>query len=372
MNNDINVYDFGAVGDGEHDDTRAIQSAIDEGYYTGRPVRLRPGQFSVGELILHPSSVLIADPQWGFAMENIGNAVLMQRFEDQECILDVSKANGATINGLSLTGNHMPGKCCGILSRKKDAGRMEDAYRIERTRAAAFAGHAVALYHVWCFVVRQSMFCFSGGDGLHMNGYDAFISDNWLSGNRGCGFGTEGENCSVTMTGNRIEWNRDGGIVIRGGSHYNLTGNYIDRSGQEGIALLTREDGGKKAYSNTVTCTGNVIYRSGKTAEKGRSAHLRMEQCLGVTVTGNSFCVGCDDGGQGEITPDTGIEMVGCRQCVVSNNTMFAGARQSLIEERENAETVISANPGSLYPEELLGHNEALPSTMAARKIFED
>lgn len=372
MYNYINVYDFGAVGDGRHDDTRAIQDAIDEGYYTGLPVRLRPGQFSVGELILHPSSVLMADPQWGFALRNIGNTVLVQRFEDQECILDVSKANGATINGLSLTGNHLPGKCCGILSRKKDAGSMEDAYRIERTRVAAFAGHAVALYHVWCFVVRQSMFCFSGGDGLHMNGYDGFITDNWFSGNRGCGFGTEGENCSVTMTGNRIEWNENGGIVIQGGSHYNLTGNYIDRSGQEGIAILAREDGGEKVYSNTITCNGNVFYRSGKTAEEGRSAHLRMEKCLGVTVTGNSFCVGRDDAGKGVITPDTGMKIVGCRQCVVSNNTLFAGSKQALIEENGNSETVISDNPGSLYPAELLERNESLASTMAARKIFGD
>jgi len=70
---------------------------------------------------------------------------------------------------------------------------------------------------------------------------------------------------SVTMTGNRIEWNRQSGILVAGGSHYNVTGNYIDRSGGPGITLAEHETGRRGSLS----ITGNVIYRSGKWAEAG-------------------------------------------------------------------------------------------------------
>ena len=68
------------------------------------------------------------------------------------------------------------------------------------------------------------------------------------------------------MTGNRIEWNAHGGIRIPGGSHYNITGNYIDRSGGPGISLRCP----RRAPCLCFTITGNVIYRSGKPEWTGR------------------------------------------------------------------------------------------------------
>lgn len=366
----LDVRKFGAIGDGLHDDTASVQRAIDEAAVSGLPIHLLPGNYSVGELILHPGSVITAEPQWGFAMKTMGKTILSQRFEEQECVLDVSKANGATINGLSIMGlGKEKGKgCSGILSRKKDPGKIEDAYRIERTRVAGFSSHAVALSHVWCFTVRQSMFCFSGGDGLHMKGYDGFISDNWFSGNTGCGFGTEDMNCSVTMTGNRIEWNKNGGIVIQGGSHYNITGNYIDRSGKEAIVMAP---GKGENYCNSIACVGNMIYRSGKSALSDRSSHVRMVKCVGVTFTGNSMCIGRDDNGQGDLSPERAMYVKGCRDCVISNNTMFASARKELMTDIDNENCVISGNVGTVFPESLMDRNDELPSTLAARARFE-
>ena len=282
--NFLDIYEFGTKGDGIHDDTFALQKALNESSQSGLALYFSPGIFSVGELIVPPETVLIGEPKWGFSSEKIGNTVLKQRFENQECVLDVSGASGSTINGMSVQGLGKGRACNGILSRKPDPGKHEDAYRIERTKVSGFTDHAVKLMNVWCFSIRHSMFAFSGGDGLHMQGYDGFISDNWFSGNRGCGFGTEDTNCSVTMTGNRIEWNGNGGIVVRGGSQYNITGNYIDRSGKEGIALIPGNEKGRSIFCNTISCAGNVIYRSGKSAGSENSAHIRMEKCVGVTV----------------------------------------------------------------------------------------
>lgn len=357
----LRIRDFGAVGDGIADDTAAIQAAIDEGARTGRAVYIDPGRYSVGELFLHPSSSLKAEAQWGFRYDNIGNAVLVQRFDDQRSVLNISHANGATVDGVSLTGEHRPGGCHGILCDKPDFGTMEDAFRIERCRSAAFTGHAVYLHRVWCYTARHNMFCFSDGDGLRMHGWDAFVSDNWFSGNGGAGFSGEGANCSVTLTGNRIEWNRGGGIAIDGGSHYNITGNYIDRSGRAGIRLASLPAEGPGpipgAVSNTITCTGNVIYRSGKFARTGdESCHLFLQGCAGVTVTGNSLCIGRDDKGKGEYSPRTAMILDRLTECVVTGNTMFVGALETLVDDRGgHSSCVIRDNVGSLFPREALG-----------------
>ena len=369
----LSIRDFGAVGDGVADDTAAIQKAIDEGARTGRTVYIDPGRYSLGELFLRPSSSLKAEAQWGFRYDNIGNAVLVQRFENQRSVLNISQANGATLDGLSITGERKPGGCHGILCDKPDFGKMEDAFRIERCRSAAFSGHAVYLHRVWCYTARHNMFCFSGGDGLRQHGWDAFVSDNWFSGNKGAGFSGEDANCSVTLTGNRIEWNQAGGIVIEGGSHYNITGNYIDRSGCAGIRIAATKYHNERTgiyeghTSNTITCTGNVIYRSGKFAKTpDDSCHLFLKGCAGVTVVGNSLCIGRDDRGQGAYSPETAMILQNLTECVVSGNTMFVGALKQLVDDRGGHEnTVIRDNVGSLFPQEALASTDAgLPTDL--------
>lgn len=361
MKDYYNVYDFGAVGDGVTDDTLPIQAAIDKGGETGCPVYFGSGHFLCGELFVRPNSVLKSEPQWGFRYETTGNSVLIQRDSEQKCILNLSHANGATIDGLSLTGEGKPGNCCGILSNRGEFGTIEDAYRIENCRVAKFSGHAVFLDRAWCFTIRHNMFCFSGGDGLRLHGWDGFVLDNWFSGNHGAGFGSDGDNCSVTMTGNRIEWNQECGIRIQGGSHYNITGNYIDRSGGPGISLTAGEvwddDNAQmeKRITNTCTVTGNIIYRSGKFAKDAReNCHLFMHHCAGISVVGNTLCVGRDDKGKGVLSPDTGMILDGLKECIISGNTLFIGAMKNLVEDCGNHgnQVVVANNVGSLYPAE--------------------
>lgn len=370
----LNVYEFGATGNGIADDTEAIQSAINHAHETGETVFFPPGIFSVRELAVKPGVVLQADPQWGYSYSTMGKSVLVQRDENQKCILNLSNANGATLNGLSLSGEGKAGGCCGILMNKPEFGAKEDAFRIERCRVAKFSGHAVFLDKVWCFSARHNMFCFSDGDGLRVHGWDGFVSDNWFSGNKGAGYGSEGDNCSVTMTGNRIEWNQGGGIVIEGGSHYNITGNYIDRSGKSGICLkksIVFDDDNKQLeerITNTVTCTGNIIYRSGKFAETPEeSCHIHMQCCAGVTVIGNTMCIGRDDKGKGNLTPETSIILDSLKECVVTNNTMFIGSSKELVKDYNNhaGQVIVENNVGSLYPEQAFNSEMAgLPTNI--------
>ncbi len=375
---ELDVYAFGAVGDGVADDTAAIQAAIDEGQKTGLPVHLLPGTYSVGELKLYKNSVITAEPTWGYR-EN-GITKLVQRFDDQRCVLDVTEAYSCTLNGFAVVGSNK-GSCIGILDGKTGQAHREDCYRFERLQVTDFASDGVRFCHAWAFTIRQCMFAFNGGDGLHLHAsFDGFISDTWLSGNKGCGYGTSEENNAITMSACRVEWNMGGGIVIRGGSHYQLTGNYIDRSGKQGIYITTGIEKGKLTYSNTISCTGNIIYRSGKfPAEREEdvdtirknSCHIAVESAAGVTVVGNTLCIGRDDRGKGRISPLSAVRIEGCRYCVLTDNVMFASALEHLILEADNEETVIRNNPGTLFDIRLDSNKDALPSTSAVTDLFE-
>lgn len=176
---------------------------------------------------------------------------------------------------------------------------------------------------------------------------------SWTTGFRGTvwrGFGAYDENASNTLTGNRIEWNRQGGILIRGGSHYNITGNYIDRSGRNGIALLPR---GEHPCSIMIL-TGNVIYRSGK-PEWGResdhdSAHARFENVRGLVFASNSMNAGRDDGGKGEWSPDYSIVLCRLADSIIKDNAMHDGSlRELLVDCGEHAaNVVVKDNVGTL------------------------
>ena len=383
----LNVYDYGAIGNGIADDTAAIQAAIDDGAQKGLLVKFLPGVYSVGELFVRKGSVLLADPTWGYR-EN-GRTQLVQRFDDQQSVLNITDAFCCTINGLALVGQKRPGGCTGILGRKPGQAHMEDSYRLERIQSYGFTGDACRLEHSWAFTIRHCMFAGCDGDGLHLqDSFDGFILDTWFSGNRGCGYGTSGENNAITMSGCRVEWNAGGGIVVRGGSHYQITGNYIDRSGKEGICITTGFEKGGIMYSNTISCTGNVIYRSGKRPEgvsdnweqdqlgfsdgtdqsdeiHPDSCHIRVEKAAGVTIMGNTMCIGRDDRGVGRISPIYGMRVTGCRYAVVSGNTLFSAALKELIVSENNEDTVITNNPGSLFDRELEKITTTLPSSAA-------
>ena len=196
------------------------------------------------------------------------------------------------------------------------------------------------------------MISHNGGNGVRLRGWDVFLHDNWLSGNQGAGFGAYDENSSVTMVGNRIEWNRIGGIVIHGGSHYNVTGNYIDRCGGSAIALLKRGDKPTEQFS----ISGNLVYRSGKWSDldADECCHVRLDGCSGVTLVGNTMVVGRDDRGEGEWRPSYGIVFGGLSNCVIKDNTLHRGALKELLRDLggHGEGVIVKDNPGCQFVED--------------------
>jgi len=341
----FDVKAFGAKGDGKADDSEAIQKALDAAGEKRAATFVPPGTYLCADLKMHRNSALTGMPAWGYGRQP-GGSILKLAHDKAKCVLDMAGAVGSTVDGLSFDGGKLGKDICGI-SIVKDDYATEDALRVERCQVARFSGDALRMAKVWCFTVRHSMFAFSA-NGINCEGWDGFVLDCWMSGNNGFGYGP-GDVCSVTMTSNRVEWNKEGGIVLIDGSHYNVTGNYIDRSGKAGIAILA---GAALGGSKIMSVTGNLIYRSGKWAdpESYDSSQVRLEGASGVTFIGNTMTVGQDDAQKGNFSPSYGIVYGKLTNCVIKDNVLHNGALKKLmVDLGEHGEGVIVAdNPGCL------------------------
>ncbi len=343
------VTDFGAKGDGVTDDTAAFQAALDAAGPTRGTVFVPDGIYLCHDLRMPPHTGLVGNATWGY--REGGGSVLKLNSADATCLINITGAVGATVNGLSLYGDKLGEGVHGLYMGEFPEKKEEDTPRIERCHISGFTGDGIRLDPVWCFSVRGCEIIFNQGNALYVRGWDGFILDNWFSGNEGSGYLADGPNASVTMTGNRIEWNHRGGIRLYGGSHYNITGNYIDRSGGPGISLHPRDGAGCLC----VTITGNVLYRSGKpewTTEPLDSAHVRFEGAHGLVFSGNSMCMGQDDGG-GLNSPEYGLVLRALKSAVIKDNTLHLGALTELIHDLgEHGEgVIIKDNVGVLHHE---------------------
>ena len=345
----LNAMEFGAKGDGKTDDTQAIQKAMDKAALTNGTVFIPEGNYLCSELKVPQGIGVHGLPAWSYRKDK--GTVLTLKGSGSKCLINLTGAFGAYLFGLCLNGNNIEGGTHGIMVDKPDYGNEEDTPRIDTCRILNFSGDGIRLERIWCFCVRHSHCISNKGCGLRVRGWDGFILDNWFSGNGKAGYGSYDENASNTLTGNRIEWNQEGGIVIYGGSHYNINGNYIDRSGRCGIALLPNE---KQDSCQTFAITGNVIYRSGK-PEWGKkddydSSHVRFESVKGVVFIGNAMNSGRDDANEGTYSPDYGIVLKGLESSIIKDNVLHNGSLKQLIADlgHHGEGVIIKDNVGSL------------------------
>jgi hypothetical protein len=358
----LNLKDFGAKGDGKTDDSQAIRDALAEAGKTNSIVFVPDGTFCCANIDVPPHTGLRGNPTWGYRgtvdyQGELSGAVLKLNDDNANCLLNLTGAVGATIHGLSLCGGRLGTDIDGIYLGN-EGREEEDSPRVDTCRVVRFSGNGLHFERPWCFSLRHSMIAFNKGDGLRLGGWDGFILDNWFSGNGGAGIGARYYSSAYTVTGNRIEWNHDGGIRIHGGSHYNITGNYVDRSGNGGISIMPL--GEDKLPSYCISMTGNVIYRSGKPEymeEVGAvdplySRHIRLEKAHGITCTGNTMCVGQDDG-SGQNSPNYGIVLSELKNAIVKDNAMHIGCLKELIHDLDNhgEGVIVKDNVGSLFIE---------------------
>jgi len=342
----IDARKAGALGDGKTDDTAALQRAFDTAAETSSGVFLPPGVYLTNELHVRPDTAITGVAAWNYS--GPGGSVLRLASANSKCLLNLTDARGSSIDGLSLDGRFLGTGIHGILLDRTVWAKHEDGFRIDRCQVNQFSGDGANLACAWCFSIRHSMFGYNKGDGINLRGWDAFLLDNWLSGNQRAGFAARRENASVTFTANRVEWNGEENFVIAGGDGYQITGNFFDRAGTVGIALRK-----SSRPCVQVTITGNFIKRSGKlaTADTHDSAQILIDGGEGVTCIGNSIQAGRDDGNAGIYSPSYGIIYQALQNSVIKDNVLHDGAmKQLMLELAPNREgAIVSDNPGRLF-----------------------
>lgn len=364
MKNVFDVTDFGAVANSKIDSTKAIQAAIDEAAKVKGAVIIPPGKYLCGYIKLYPSVTLEGYHGWGY--REMGGSVLVLSDENVPCLLDLTGAHGAHVKGIQFNGNKLLGKNIhgiminwphysgGTLPDSYDEGDVgvfrdqthsefrEDSTVIHDCQCKNFSGDGMHFNHVFAFTVSDCHSMSNKGHGIYVNGYDGWIHDCMLSVNLGAGISFEnGCAASVTILGNRIEWNAGGGIVFCGGNSLTINNNFFDRA--YGPSIHKKGDG---KFSDT-TISGNLFRRSGKPREvpfenEYESCHVYLSNCENLVVSGNSCKAGIDDGGVGVLSPDYSFVLKDLHSCVVKDNVMRGGyVKEAIVELGDNSDNNI-------------------------------
>ncbi len=335
MNTIFNIIDYGAKGDNLTDNTIAIQKAIDDAAKCMGKVIVPPGIYKTSKLKLSGKGIIIeGSASWSY--RGFGGSILSLNNSEVDFLIDITGSFGCTILNLNLDGNNLGSNIHGIKLEwdKYNGGAEEDTPKIDGCKIANFSGDGIHLSHVWCFSIRHSMLAYNKGNGLFIDGWDGFILDNWFSYNGGYGIKSGKVVASLSITSNRIEWNKLGGFNFSFGDSINITSNFFDR-GDEGIILNNM---------SLVTITSNIFRRP-------ITNHLRIENSKNITVTSNTSRVGRNDGGGGILGPKYGFIIRNNDNCIISNNSLKEGALKELLIVENNTNSIVENNIGSLTDE---------------------
>ncbi len=364
MNNVFDVTDFGAVGDGVFDCTNAIQTALNKAGEAKGCVVVPPGEYMCGELKIPASVTLMGFSGWGY--REYGGSVLSLNDENAKCLLNLTGSHGCHISGLQLLGEkiHKDG-ICGIgvfwedystrdnyeLFKERNLfpeptqeGFREDSFIIENCQIKNFSGDGIHLQNMFAFTVRKCMIMANGGNAIYLTGWDGWITDNIMHTNGGAAIYSDDNFASFSITGNRIEWNHNGGINIIFGGSLNINNNCFDRAYGPSIQIR-----GGKYRSNAITLTGNIFRRSGKYRSDFKddeylNSHILLNETDSTVITANVFAVGKDDHGKGTVSPDYSAVLKNCNHCVITSNSMTNGALKQNIIVFDEDKNIIGDN----------------------------
>ena len=330
----LNVRDFGAIGDGQADDTAALRQAMAALPGPGSVLFFPPGHYLTDTLFPPDFITLRGDSAFGY--QEPGGTIISPVKPYMPRLLDLNGKRGVHLEGLTLHGRDLGDDITGVYASR--GTRHEQHIVIDRCRVEHFTGPGVTLNesHVWN--LRHSIFFANRGGGVDAGtSFDGWISDCMFTANGR--FGLIAGN-SVSIIGCRIEHNKNVGLAFNRyfSMHVQLSGNLFCSDFGPSIEILP---GNVRA----ITITGNT-FRNGARDEgenPDRDCHVRFIGAQGLTFTGNALHVlWCNNPGAGMILQDL-------VDCVIANNTLFKGATRELIRDLGgHTNTIIENNPGSL------------------------
>ncbi len=364
-----NVKNFGALGDGKTNDTKAILAAIDNAVDETGVVFFPPGEYMIEPMELPSHITLMGNSAWAYLgtrkdpdgnpynPENRGRTIISPIHGNARAMFDLDGKYGTRIIGLTLDGKDLGENMHGIYTH--NIGN-EQHICVEDCRIEHFTGSGIRLDRVWVFSIRRCLIKRNKEHGIDCtSGYDGWIIDNQLTANQGAGLYASGEDiegtdefgrpvftgmATVMVTANRIEWNRKGGAHLTQSNTMQFTGNSIDHNFGPGIYLHSCTSG---------TITGNSIRSSGISFENEFSTHIYVEECLGVSVSGNSLWgwFNRKEYDLTKATPYYNYTVKNNRDCIIQANAAYEGCgKQNVLDLGGNVNCEIFGNPAS-YPD---------------------
>ena len=91
----FNVKRFGARGDGQTDDTRAFQAALDAAAGVQGTVFVPAGVYRIGQIKWHDHTSMVGDPGWSYYIP--GGSVLELNDANAPCMIDFTYCQGARL-----------------------------------------------------------------------------------------------------------------------------------------------------------------------------------------------------------------------------------------------------------------------------------
>ena len=204
-----NVRSFGAEGDGLSDDTAAILKAVASVPERGGVVYFPAGQYLSATIPGRNGVTFKGDSGWDYRGASVGASTISPVRDDLPCLFDLKGSLGTRLVGLVLDGKGKGREMHGVYSKHAGA---EQNIVIDDCKITAFSGSGIRLDNVWVFAIRHSYIVHNKRSGIDGSGsYDGWVLDNQITGNqRGGIYATNF--ATVTITANRIEWNKVGGI----------------------------------------------------------------------------------------------------------------------------------------------------------------
>lgn len=355
----LNIKDFGAKGDGKTDDTPALLEAIEEAQKSEGTIYFPTGEYCIHPVKLPSHITLMGNSAWAYANKDKkdpdfeGRTVITALSGDARALFDLGDERGTRILGLTLNGNRQGESLHGVYARHAGC----DQYIcIEDCRINNFTGSGIRLERCWVFSVRRCLIMFNGEHGVDCtSGYDGWIIDCQLTANRGAGLYARGEapegmdpeekeairffgTASVMVTANRVEWNRQGGIILHGSNSMQITGCSIDHNFGPGI-MITR--------STANTISGCMVRSNGVDRKDETCSQIVIRDCKGTSVTGNTLW-GWFDRKEYSFDypyPFYGIVAENLEGCVISQNAMYhSSSKEGVLDHGGHIGTFIGQN----------------------------